>query len=217
MPKCAARLIMEKKKSNVQLIISELLSGKALSANEISEMVLKSSGVEIEPRNVSSTLSKISHPEKCDLGLFIERKREGLSFIYQMVEAALALSEEQAYGLTLKMGDERYTPEQAVSDYPGLERYVRSAKPKSKVRSAEKKRVVKKTPPKKAPPKKAPVKKTSVKPADNTSETSNIPALAELSDASVEKFATKLIQKVDELGGLKLNVSVSFKIDGFGD
>ena len=206
---------MEKKKmTNVQLIINELLSGKALNANEISEMVLASSGMEIEPRNVSSMLSKISQPIKCNLGFFIQRKREGISFVYQMVEASLELSEDQAYGLTLKMGKECYTLEQAVEDYPQLAEYVKSVKPvksksKSKSKLAEKK----------APLKKRAAKKVSAKkaPAEKVAKVANVPAVKESSDMSVEKLAAQLIQKVDELGGLKLNVSVSFKLDGLGD
>ena len=208
---------MEKKKmTNVQLIINELLSGKALNANEISEMVLASSGMEIEPRNVSSMLSKISQPIKCNLGFFIQRKREGISFVYQMVEASLELSEDQAYGLTLKMGKECYTLEQAVEDYPQLAEYVKSVKP---VKSKAKSKVKAKLAEKKAPSKKRAAKKVSAKkaPAKKVAKVANVPAVKESSDMSVEKLAAQLIQKVDELGGLKLNVSVSFKLDGLGD
>ncbi len=206
----------KKKMTNVQLIINELLSGKALNANEISEMVMASSGTEIEPRNVSSMLSKISQPIKCNLGFFIQRKREGISFVYQMVEASLELSEDQAYGLTLKMGKECYTLEQAVEDYPQLAEYVKSVKPvKSKVKVKAKSKLAEK----KAPPKKRAAKKVSAKkaPAKKVAKVANVPAVRESSDMSVEKLAAQLIQKVDELGGLKLNVSVSFKLDGLGD
>ena len=129
-----------------------------------------------------------------------------------MVEASLELSEDQAYGLTLKIGKECYTLEQAVEDYPQLAEYVKSVKPvKSKAKS--------KLAEKKAPLKKRAAKKVSAKkaPAEKVAKVANVPAVRESSDMSVEKLAAQLIQKVDELGGLKLNVSVSFKLDGLGD
>lgn len=68
---------MKKKKadkSNAQLIIGALLSGKSLRSREISEMVLEDSGKEIKVQDVASMLSKLSDSQKCDLG-FLSRER----------------------------------------------------------------------------------------------------------------------------------------------
>lgn len=158
------------KKSNAQLIIGALLSGKTLKSRDISDMVLEDTGRLIKVQDVASMLSRISKVRNCELGHFIERKQVGNGFVYNMVKEALKLSEDQAYDLTLKTGKGRYTLDDALKDFPGLSKYAKA--PKSKAKSKAKPAPKKATKPaaKKATkpaPKKAakPAAKKTVKPA----------------------------------------------------
>ncbi|MDM8552437.1 hypothetical protein QUF72_20290 [Desulfobacterales bacterium HSG2] len=119
------------KKSNAQLIIGTLLSGKTLKSRDVSDIIRKGDGKKINVQDVASMLSKVSNPRKSDLGYFIERVKDGNTFAYYMVKEAIKLSEEQAYGLTLKIGKDKYSLDRALKDFPGLRKYVKPG-PKSK-------------------------------------------------------------------------------------
>lgn len=114
----------EEEKSNARMVVSELLTGHALKSRDISEILSRKTGREVSAAGVSHILFRISDPEKCDLGYFIGKSREGNALVYTLVREALALSESRAYDLTLKRGADRYTLEQALRDYPGLRKYT---------------------------------------------------------------------------------------------
>ena len=229
------------KKSNAQLIIGTLLTGKTLRSRDISDMVLKKTGREIKVQDVASMLSRISDSKKCDLGFFIERKQVGNGFVYHMVKEALKLSEEKAYGLTLKTGKERYSIDQAQKDFPGLAKYVKGgSKPKPKLKSKSKPKAAKPAPAKAAKPavkaakpavkaakptvKAAkpvakPVAKPAAKPVKKQAspvkkQPVSAPVLELANDKDLEKLVVKILQeKIEELGGLTLNLKVSLKMD----
>ena len=191
------------KKSNAQLIIGALMTGKSLGSRNISDMVSEIAGKEIKVQDVASMLSKISNTKKSDLGFFIKRVKEGNSFTYNMVDEILELSEEQAYDLTLKIGKDRYTLDEALEDFPGLCQYVPGASPKAKPQ------------PKKSQTKKAVVKKAPQKPAPKVAQATANP----VSDAlNVEALVAGIIQKVtEELGNMDLRVKVSLNVEGVED
>lgn len=209
------------KKSNAQLIIGTLLTGKTLRSRDISNMVLKNTGREIKVQDVASMLSRISDSKKCDLGFFIERKQEGNGFVYHMVKEALKLSEEKAYGLTLKTGKERYPIDQAQKDFPGLAKYVKGgSKPKPKLKSKAKPKAAKPAakaakPAAKAAKPAVKVAKPAAKPVKKQASPAKKEPVLDLSgDKDLEKLVAKIIQeKIEDLGGLNLNLKVSFKID----
>lgn len=123
------------KKNIPQLIVNVLLTGDSLKSTDIARKAGEISGRELAVQDISNTLSKITDPTKCDLGNFVQRKKEGKGFLYSMVDEALKLTEDEAYGLTLKIGQNRYTLDQAVMDYPELEKFItKKNKPKVKLR-----------------------------------------------------------------------------------
>lgn len=193
------------KKSNAQLIIGALMTGKSLGSRNISDMVSEIAGKEIKVQDVASMLSKISNTKKSDLGFFIKRVKEGNSFTYNMVDEILELSEEQAYDLTLKIGKDRYTLNEALEDFPGLCQYVPGASPKGKAKA--------KPQPKKAVVKKAPQKKPAPKAAKTAAPVLN------LSDAlNAETLVAGIVQKIaEELGNMDLKVKVSLNVEGIED
>lgn len=194
------------KKSNTQLIIDALFKYKSLRSKDISEIISKKAGRHIKIQDVASMLSRISDSKKCDLGNFIIREQEGNGYVYNVAKEALALSERQAYDLTLKSGKNRYTLDQAVEDFPELRKYVKSDETKRKSEAKPKKS---KTKPARA------AKKTTEKyqPAKEKTEEEPVPETVVMSPGSedIEKLANTLIQKI---GGLNVNVKVSFSFDG---
>ncbi|QTA88118.1 hypothetical protein [Desulfonema magnum] len=197
----------KKQKSNAQLIIGALLTGKHLRSRDISEMVLEKEGKKIKIQDVASMLSKISNTEKSDLGYFIKRVKKGNSFTYNMVKEVLKLSEEKAYELTLKIGKDRYTLEQALKEFPSLKKYVKpGARPKSKPQP--KKAVVKNTVKKADPPKSKPVK-AAKSPAESVMTISK--------PQDIEKIFAEIIRKVAGVGKADIQVDVAIRIEGSED
>lgn len=207
-----------KKKSSAQLIINALLTGDHLMSKDISDMILEDDGRLIKVQDVASMLSKIKNTQRSDLGYFIKREKEGNTYTYFLVEEALELTEDQAYELTLKIGKDRYTLEQAIQDFPGLGKHVPSdrlpkgaSKPKpepkavSKPKKPAKPAKAAKKPAAKKPARKAPVKK----PAEKKEEAAVTPVTASIEGLDVEKLAADIIQKViADLGSLRLKVSL---------
>jgi len=120
-------LTPEEEKSNARMVVAELLTGFALKSRDISEILSRRTGREISAAAVSHILFRISDPEKCDLGYFIGKSREGNALVYTLAREALTLSESKAYDLTLKKGADRYTLEQALRDCPDLQKYTKQA------------------------------------------------------------------------------------------
>ena len=114
----------ENNKSMTQLVVAELLTGKPLKSKEIAEALAKASIKEINTGYVSSILSRISNKDHCDLGLFIKKTRQGNALVYSLVHECLALKEDQAFGLCLKTGNQKYPLSQALKEYPELGKYI---------------------------------------------------------------------------------------------
>ena len=114
-----------KRESNTQLIIKALLTGNALKTKDIAKITFETSQRNINPNQIASILKKISNKDKCELGYFIERKRQGYGFTYQIAKEALVLSEKQAYELSLKNRKNSYNLEKAFLEYPKLEHYIK--------------------------------------------------------------------------------------------
>ena len=66
----------KEKKTNSELIIDTLRSGKALRSPDITSMVAESSGKDIKIQDVASILAKLSNSSKCDLGYLIKSFEE---------------------------------------------------------------------------------------------------------------------------------------------
>lgn len=197
---------MKKKeaKSNTQSIVGALLTGKSLRSRQIADMILEKEGKELKIQDVASMLAKISNTGKSDLGFFIQRVREGNSFTYKMAKEVLALSEEKAYHLTLRIGKDRYTLEQALEDIPGLAKYVDASRIKSKPGT---RRPAKKT---------EPVTKTK---SVTVKSDPALPSSQGKQQQTIEQLITEIIKK-KVAGNLKdtdINITVSIKIEGTGE
>ncbi|GBC59907.1 hypothetical protein DENIS_0849 [Desulfonema ishimotonii] len=112
------------KVNNTRLVVSALLTGAALKSGDIARMASEALGTEVKTRSISGILSRISDREKCDLGFFIRKSRQGNTLVYSLVREALDLSENHAYGLTRKIGKDRYSLAQATRDFPRLRKYA---------------------------------------------------------------------------------------------
>lgn len=117
----------EEEKSRARLVVAELLTGLPLKSRDLSEILSRKTGQEISIGSVSGILFRISDPEKCDLGHFIGKHRQGNALVYTLVREAVSLSEAKAYDLTRKRGEGRYTLEQALAEHPGLRKYTADA------------------------------------------------------------------------------------------
>jgi hypothetical protein len=111
-------------KNSIQQVIGILLRGGPSKSRDIAHKLSGRTGRKVKTGTVSSVLSRISDSEKCDLGRFIQKEKYGKAWVYRLVDEARALSEYQAYGLTLKTGEDRYPLERILREYPGLRKYV---------------------------------------------------------------------------------------------
>lgn len=197
----------KEKKSMVHLIIETLMSGDPLRSKEITDIISDSSGKTVKVQDVASMLSRITDADKCELGYFIHKKRDGNRFTYRVVDEFLKLSPKQAYGMTLKTGKERYPLDQALKDFPVLGKYVVSQPGKKTV--SPKPRRVKSSRELRGP--------AGRKTADAGS-TLSMPNLAEGLGVEEIRALGELVEKVKEIALLKdfnINVNVTFKLDGF--
>lgn len=105
-------------------VLAQLKSGTSLSAKQIARALSTPSVGEIAPRNVSAVLSRISDPHRCALGWFIDKSRSGNAWTYALVEAARTIPENKLYGLSVRVGKDRYSLKQALSEYPCLRKHV---------------------------------------------------------------------------------------------
>lgn len=192
----------KKGKSTVQLIIDALMTGQPLKSKDIARMIYDETGKDVKIQDIASMLSRISNIDKCDLGYFIQRKLEGNSYVYSIVDEVLEFPDEKVYGLTLKTGDRRYSMAQAVKDFPELEKYVDEARSKIKRRKPSDKNI-------KKPVK--PVKKKS----GRTKKGKSLD-IGETSDILILDDLEKLKAKLKELHGKDIDikdveVKISFK------
>jgi hypothetical protein len=128
---------MEKEKlTRNEMVINHLMDGDPMTSQGIADKV-SGNGASMDVREVSTIMNKLN---KSDLGHFIKKNRKGRAFEYQIVdEAAKNLTSEEAYGLSLKIGKDRYPLEQALEDHPDLSKHVKKAKKKASGKTKEKK------------------------------------------------------------------------------
>jgi predicted transcriptional regulator len=121
--------MMEKEKlTQNEIVIQQLMEGDPLTSKDIAEKVSSGNGADMDVREVSTIMNKLN---KTALGHFIRKKRKGRAFEYQIVDEAKYLTPEEAYGLSLKIGKDRYPLEQALEDHPDLKKHVKGAKKKT--------------------------------------------------------------------------------------
>ncbi len=118
-----------KKLSKTQAVIDILLTEPPLNAADIAGKVKENTGKTMSGKEASTLLAKLLETE---LGNFIEKGKEDSRYVYQIIEDARSLTVDQAHGLSLKTGNNRYTLEQALDAHPHLEKYVRQEEEEKK-------------------------------------------------------------------------------------
>jgi len=178
------------KKTNSELIIDTLRSGKALRSPDITSMVAESSGKDIKIQDVASILAKLSNSKKCDLGYLIKKQKTDRGYVYSLVKEAFNLTPEQTYDLTRKTGKNRFTMEEAMRKYPGLKKYV---KPTTRTRTTAKQ------------PETYTTKRTT-----NGGTTHS----REVSGESLTELVGELVKEITNQGGLNINVNLTVNFKG---
>lgn len=196
---------------NSQLIIRVLLSGESFTSNEISKQIAESEEKTLRPQDISSILSKISNPEKSNLAFLIDRTMKDRAFTYKMKDEALVLSEDQAYGLTLKKGPSCFSLENLKKEFPELAKYIQPGK-KSQSPRKRKKTTAKKD-------------KTTVSPSsealtsDQKPEPPNVTqprldtSLDDLEKNTVQKLVNKILTEISKDMDININVKLNIKFD----
>ena len=114
-------------KTKGELIIEALKSGKDLSLSEITAHISESIGKAVKLTDISSVLTKLSRPDKSDIGFFIQRRKKPKSpYRYKFVPEVLEMTNDELIGLSHKTGKNRFTLEEAVEKYPEIKKYVKS-------------------------------------------------------------------------------------------
>ncbi len=168
-----------------EIVIHQLMAGDSLTSKDIAEKVNQENGVDMGIREVSTIMNKLN---KTDLGHFIKKKRKGRAFVYGIVEEAKYLTPDEAYGLSLKIGKNRYPLDQALEDHPELKKYVK----KTRKKSAKKEN---KTP-------------TASRKAASTDR--SVPATADMVNGSVEEILKGLLKMMG--GGTDFNVHLNVTV-----
>ena len=192
----------KEKKSTVHLIIETLMSGDPLRSKDITDIISGTSGKVVKVQDIASMLSRITDTDKCELGYFIQKERDGNRFTYRVVDEFLKISPKQAYGMTLKTGKERYSLDQALKDFPVLGKYVVS-------RPAKKASIAK--------TRGSRPRKERMRPSERKSI--GVESTLTLPDSTGEGIQAlgELIDKVKEIALLKdinVNVNVTITFDG---
>lgn len=114
-------------KTKGELIIEALKAGRDLSLSEIVDYLSETTGRQIKNTEVSPVLSKLSRPDKSEIGFFIQRRKKPKSpYRYKLVDEALDMTTHELIDLSHKTGKNRFTLENAVEKYPGIKKYVKS-------------------------------------------------------------------------------------------
>lgn len=194
---------MKKEKSRIQWIVKVLIDGKNLKSKDIAKKVTEISKKEIRVQDVASMLSRLTDPRKCNLGYFITKTSEGNSYIYNVVEEIHELKENQAYGLTLKTGPDKYLLDEALAEYPSLGKYVDTPALKPQTGRPSKAKKSEKIPPK---------VKT---PAPETISLDKKEDKENMIKEELEMVAEHL-KKIADIKDLNININISVKFEGFG-
>ena len=179
------------KKTNSELIIDTLRSGKSLRSPDITSMVAENSGKDIKIQDVASILAKLSNSSKCDLGYLIKKQKTDRGYVYSLVKEAFNLTPEQTYDLTRKTGKNRFTMEEAIRKYPSLKKYVKPARPRTTSKQQESRST----------------KRASAGTATHSRE---------ISSESLADVLGELVKEITDQGGLNINVNLTVNFKGLG-
>lgn len=114
-------------KTKPELVIEALKTGNDLSLAEIANHISETTGQPAKPTTISPVISRLSKPEKLEIGFLIQRRKKPKNpYRYKLVDEALEMKTEELVGLSHKTPKNRFTLEQAIEKYPGIKKYVKS-------------------------------------------------------------------------------------------
>ncbi len=108
---------MSHKMTKIEAAVHLLLNGEALTVDGIARRISMETG-RVTTGNEASTL--LSQLASSNLGPFIQRRRQGRTLFYTLVEEARSLTLEQAFGLI----SGEYSLASAGADHPALLLYM---------------------------------------------------------------------------------------------
>ena len=210
-------------KTRSEYILDALLTGKTLLLSDITRMVSEALGKEIKIQDTSSLMARLSNSRQFHTGHFINKNKTPQGYEYSLVPEILSLAPEQLYGLTRKIGKDRFTLEMALEKIPELAQYVKkpskSAKPAAKRKPAIKKPVKKKAASRKkasAGKSKAKVKAKAgaSKAAKGKPGRKPLPKPPEpvIQKANVEDVVAGFLNELDKKGGLRVNFYLTVRV-----
>lgn len=187
--------VMEKEKlTKNEIVINQLMDGDPVTTHDIADKV-SGNGEDMDAREVSTLMNKLC---KTDLGHFIEKKRKGRLFEYQIVDEARYLTPEEAYGLSLKIGKNRYPLEKALEDHPDLKKHVKSIRKK------------------KAAPDKTVAKAPAARRSKSKAASESSAEAGKVSDVDARGIQSALMGLLKMMAGdkdLKINVDVTVRLE----
>ncbi len=108
---------MSHKMTKIEAALHLLLNGEALTVDDIARRISIETGRATTGNETSTLLSQLA---SSNLGPFIQRRRQGRTLFYTLVEEARSLSLEQAFGLI----SGEYSLASAGADHPALLLYM---------------------------------------------------------------------------------------------
>jgi hypothetical protein len=122
-------------KTQSKYVLDALRTGRSMLLSDITRIISKAAGKEIKIQNTASLMAKLSNPRQFQTGHFITKSKTQDGYEYGLVPEIRALSSEELYGLTRKIGKDRFTLEMALKKVPELEKYLK--KPSKTTRSGK--------------------------------------------------------------------------------
>jgi len=188
-------------KTRSEYILDVLLTGKTLLLSDITRMVSDASGKEIKIQDTSSLMARLSNSRQFHTGHFINKNKTPQGYEYSLVPEILKLAPEQLYGLTRKIGKDRFTLEMALEKIPELAQYVKKPSKSAKPAAKRKPAIVKA----KAAASKAAKGKPGRKPLPKPPE----PVIQK---ANVEDVVAGFLNELDKKGGLRVNFYLTVRV-----
>ncbi len=211
-------------KTQSKYVLDVLMTGKSMRLTDITKKVSAAAGKEIKIHNTASLMAKLSNPRQFNTGHFIIKTKTPDGYEYNLAPEILALTPEELYGLTRKIGKDRFTLEMAIEKIPELAQYVKKPakttgrkksaprKPKTKKLSAGKKKSAAQTT--KVDSKKARGKVGRPRSVNEKSGAKPLPKppKPESQKVDIDQLVTGFLQELDKKGGMRINYYLTIKL-----
>jgi hypothetical protein len=182
----------KKKKTHSEMILDALLAGSPLLLKDITQKVGEASGNAVKIQEIGSLMTRLSNPERCEIGYFIRKIKTSQGFEYSLIAKILDLSPEEIYGLIRKTGKGRFTLEMVLKKIPELNRYVRKVAGHNEKEASAKTKAAKKKSAKKQEP--------------------EIPDEPAIQKSAFQDFKDTFREALLRRGGIRLNFSLTARL-----